>query len=110
VAFEVDDSIIPNGVQGTGAIGTVGFLINSTIVLVGVSGSGAVSAATPTPTAKPTGVSGTGAIGTVAIEIDDSKLVTGVAGTGAVGTVLIRGWTIINDAQAANWEQINTAA
>ena len=54
-------------VVGTGAVGTVSFVLDENIV--------------------PTGVAGTSAVGTVTINRTGVAVPTGVAGTGAVGTL-----------------------
>ncbi len=41
--------------------------------------------------------------------MNSNVLVTGVPGTGIVGTVLPRGWTVVNDAQNTTWVEVDAA-
>jgi hypothetical protein len=47
-------------------------------------------------------------MGVVSIKVTDIVTPIGVSGVGTVGSVNIGGWTVINDAQTPNWNEINT--
>ena len=72
-----------------------------------VAGTGAVQAVTPAVIFTAVGVVGTGAVGNVTNTRSANVYPIGVAGTGQIGTVLIRGWTVVPDAQTPNWVTVS---
>lgn len=80
----VEYSLVPNGAQATGAVGTV-TVGERFIALTGVGATGEVGNTSFAYTAALTGIDVTGAVGTV---IPGKEFgITGVAGDGAVGDV-----------------------
>ena len=53
------------------------------------------------------GVVDLGAVGNVTNTRSANVYPIGVAGTGQIGTVLIRGWTVVPDAQTPNWVTVS---
>jgi hypothetical protein len=49
-----------------------------------------------------------GAVGTVVSSQALTRVLTGVSASGIVGNTIPVSWQIINDAQNANWQLINT--
>lgn len=88
-----------DGVEGTGAVGTVGLRIDDTEIPTGVEGIGSVGTTTPAISYVVSGVSAIGEIGTVLIQgwsmVDDFQNAT---------------WTVVNDAQSATWVEVDVAA
>jgi hypothetical protein len=95
------------GVSAVGAVGTVLPIYNGNGITTGVVGTTNTPSVLPVMLPVLTGIVGTATVGSVTIRVNDGAIVVGVSATGSVGTVLIRGWTTINDAQAANWVLID---
>lgn len=104
-------SIVLPSVQATAAVGQVTPQYDETVIPTGIQGTGAVEAPDNyVVTITLPSVSASAVLGQIELDVDDSVTPNGVAGTGAVGVVFISGWTQINDAQVANWEEIDIAA
>jgi hypothetical protein len=93
-----------NGVEAIGSVGTVG-VDERFIALTGVEASGAVGTVTETNSPTEDGVVATGAVGTITIG-ERFVALSGVSASGQVGTVNNFYWTIIDDSETPNWENV----
>jgi hypothetical protein len=93
-----------DGVVAIGSVGTVGLSV--TVALTGVSAAGAVGTVVYVTEAALTGVSATGNVGSVSV---GARLVaiTGSQAMGAVGNFGVFYWSLIDDSQNANWQNIS---
>ena len=77
------------------------------IALTGVSASGLIGDEVPVKSFALTGVSAAGAVGTMSV---GARLVaiTGSQAMGNVGSFGVFYWSLIDDSETANWQNINT--
>jgi hypothetical protein len=75
--------------------------------LTGVLGNGLLSEETPVVSQAISSVSAAGAVGTIGIGVRTVPL-TGVRANGTAGSLNVRYWSLIDDNQNANWQNINT--
>ena len=96
---------VAGGNQANGAVGTV-TVAERTIALTGVAAQGLLGTDVPVVLESVSGVSATGAVGSVG----HSKTValSGVSANGLVGSFGVLYWSLIDDNQTANWQNINT--
>jgi len=78
-----------------------------TVALTGVLGQGLVGSDVPVTSEAVTGVVATGAVGSVSMGARTVAL-TGVVASGLVGNLNVRYWSLIDDSESANWQNINT--
>jgi len=79
------------GVSANGSVGTLQSVTGTANVLPnGVQGTGQLGTVQPTSAVRVTGVSGTGAISSVIVDADAIVVEDGVVGTGQIGTVEFR--------------------
>jgi hypothetical protein len=78
-----------------------------TVALTGVGASGLIGDEVPVKALAISGVSAAGAVGTVSI---GARLVaiTGSQAMGQLGTIGLSYWSLIDDTEDANWQNINT--
>ena len=94
-----------DGVQALGAVGTVS-MGERTVALTGVSAAGVIGSEVPVKAIEISGVSATGAVG----DVVGQRLVA-VTGSQAMGNVGSFGkfyWSLIDDSETANWQNITT--
>jgi hypothetical protein len=98
--------VISTGVEATGQIGTVSFILDCKFPVAGIEGIGELGTVTQNSIYLVTGVFGTGQTGTVTVE--SRYIVTGVSATGRIGaqSPAVNVWGLINTNQNANWIQI----
>jgi len=93
------------GVQASGAVDTIAVGIRS-VALSGVQASGAVGTIY-TVIGTATGVQATGSVGTIA-PTSRTVALTGVGATGQVGTMNYFYWSVIDNSQTPNWQDVTT--
>ena len=101
--------VIPTGVAGTSAVGTVIPAAGAGVAPTGVAGTSAVGTVTAVPSVEvaPTGVAGTSAVGAVALTGEAKVAPTGVEATGAIGAVNV--WGIIDASQTSSFSGVSTS-
>jgi hypothetical protein len=93
-------------VEATGSVGTVS-TGERTVALTGVAGQGLIGYEDPDKAVAISGVSASGAAGNVAVG-ERLVAVTGCQAMGNVGNFGVFYWSLIDDAQNANWTLVNT--
>ena len=80
-----------DGVQATGAVGTVDLSLGCTVFPTGVSTTGAVGTVSVSgaATVQPSGIEATGSVGTVSVVAEANVFPSGIEATGETGTVAI---------------------
>ena len=101
----VDFKWVAGGNQADGAVGTVGS--NRTVALTGVMAHGLLGDEIPVVRDSISGVAARGAVGSVGLS--KTVALTGVSARGAVGGFNVLYWTLIDDNQTANWQNINNS-
>jgi hypothetical protein len=79
-----------------------------TVALTGVTGQGLVGTDVPVVGETLSGVRATGSVGSVSAGARTVAL-TGVLARGAVGSLSVRYWSLIDDSENANWQNINNS-
>jgi hypothetical protein len=78
------------------------------VPLGGNPATGAVGSVTQNITIALTGVGTQGAVGTVSMTGRGATL-TGNVASGSLGTMGVFYWSLIDDSETANWQNVNTA-
>ena len=105
VIYELVTTVAITGVQASGAVGTVTYQPVVVVAITGVEASGAVGNVTETNNPTENGVQATGAVGSVGIGSRTVAL-TGVQAAGQVGTVGSFYWSLIDDSETPNWQNV----
>jgi hypothetical protein len=98
-----ENSPTEDGVQASGAIGTVG-MGERFVALTGVEAAGAVGDVTETNSPTEDGVQAIGSVGILLTTITVS--ISGVSARGQVGTFDEFYWTTIDDSEMPNWQNV----
>jgi hypothetical protein len=94
------------GVEATGQVGTTG--VDVTVELAGVGGTGEVGNVVRLIEQALTGVSASGAAGDISVG-ERLVAITGCEALGQVGSPGVFYWSLIDDAENANWQNIDNS-
>jgi len=98
-------SVAITGVEASGAVGTVVYSPFVTAALTGVEAVGVVGDVIETNNPTDDGVVATGSVGTIPL-ITITVLISGVSASGQVGTADYFYWTTIDDSETPNWQNV----
>jgi hypothetical protein len=94
-----------DGIQATGSVGSVA-VGDREIALTGVEASGLIGDEVPVKAIAISGVSASGAVGNVIGQ--RLVAVTGSQAMGNIGSFGVFYWSLIDDSETANWQNIST--
>ena len=105
VIYEIVTTAAITGVQASGAVGTVTYQLLVVAAITGVEASGAVGGVVETNSPTDDGVVAIGSVGSVGIGNRTVEL-TGVQAAGQAGTVGSFYWSLIDDSETPNWQNV----